>query len=131
MEKLLKILEQDLNIKKGKVDMDSISTEEFIIKAWGGLYNNYVDATITGTVSNGLTSLQYDAEALLMTTYDYKRPHSLSISRKRENNIVIDLDNVKNINISVSENDWVDIHLLLSEVESDYSKGYVSIVLRK
>lgn len=128
MKKLLTILENELNIVKGNKGMYGISKDVFINKVWNGLYNEYLKGSITGTIHNELASIQYDADTLLFTRQGYGSL-DIVLMRPNNNNINIDLNNVKSINISISENDWIDIHLLSSEHDDDYD-NYVSIVIR-
>ena len=128
MKKLLAILENELNIKKGNKGMYAISKDVFINKVWNGLYNEYLEGSITGTIQNPLASIQYDADTICFTRMDYNALN-INIMRRKNNNITVNLADVKSINISISENDWIDIHLLSSADDNDYS-SYVSIVIR-
>jgi len=127
MEKLLRIIENELNIKKGSKGMYAIEKEVFINKVWNGLYNEYLEGSITGTIQNPMASIQYDADTLCFTRMDYSS-YDINIMRPKNNNITIKLSDVKSINMSISENNWIDIHLL-SGNDNDYS-SYVSIVIR-
>ena len=128
MKRLLDIMENELNIVKGKEGMYAIEKKAFIEKVWNGLYNNYLDGSITGTVKNPMASVQYDADCICFTRYNYNS-YDINIITKRGNNIQVSLNDVKSINMSISENNWIDIHLLSSSDDNDYS-SYVSIVIR-
>jgi uncharacterized ubiquitin-like protein YukD len=128
MKRLLDIMENELNIVKGKSGMYAIEKKAFIEKVWNGLYNNYLDGSITGTIKNPMASVQYDAETICFTRYNYSS-YDINIITKRGNNIQVSLNDVKSINMSISENNWIDIHFLSSSDDNDYS-SYVSIVIR-
>ena len=128
MKRLLDIMENELNIVKGKSGMCAIEKKAFIEKVWNGLYNNYLDGSITGTIKNPMASVQYDAETICFTRYNYSS-YDINIITKRGNNIQVSLNDVKSINMSISENNWIDIHFLSSSDDNDYS-SYVSIVIR-
>ena len=128
MKWLLDIMENELKIVKGKEGMYAIQKNVFIEKVWSGLYNEYLDGSITGTIKNPMASIQYDADCICFTRMDYSQ-YNINIMRPKNNNLTINLNDVKSINMSISENNWIDIHLLSSSDDNDYS-SYVSIVIR-
>ena len=124
-QKLMNILEKDLNVIKGNEGMYTIATDVFINKVWNVLYNEYIDGSICGTINNGLCGVSYDSDCICFTRYDYNGYH-VNISRRKNNNITIDLKKVSMINVSISNCNWIDLHFLgVNEYET-----YTSIVFR-
>jgi hypothetical protein len=128
MQKLMDILQSELNIVKGKKGMYAIDKQVFINKVWNGLYNQYLDGSICGTIKNSMVSIQYEAESICFTRMGFNE-HNISILRRKNNNIAIDLNNVKSINISISDYNWIDMHFLSDSNDENY-ENYVSLVIR-
>jgi len=127
MNKLMSILENELKIIKGNKKMKTISKNVFIEKVWNVLFNDYLYGSITGTITNSMASTHYDAESICMSRQDYNS-FNIRIERKGNNDIFINLEKVEIINISISENNWIDLHLLTTQDDNNYN-DYVSIVI--
>ena len=128
MDKLREVLENELNIVKGNAEMQTISKDLFIEKIWNNLFNDRLNGSITGTIANSMVSTQYDAKSICMSRQDYNS-FNIRIGREKNNDIHINLEKVEIVNISISENNWIDLHFLTSQDNDNYD-DYVSIVIR-
>jgi hypothetical protein len=126
MEKLINILKRDLGIETGALDMETITVDRFIKTVWNGLYGQYIECTITGTIQNQIASIQYDGDTFCCTRMSHN-DYNINIMRPHNNSLTIRLKDVKIVQLSISNNNWIDIHLL---TEADDYSQYVSIVLR-